>query len=235
MRTNVVYQGDCIQGLKKFPDNSVDFILSDYPFNCQDGRKDYNKFIGETAQEFYRILKPNCVLLIINNPPNIFKTIYSYKKFVYRDGIALIRKGALRPAWHFGFQHNYCLTLLKPEGNTANPKLKWNGCKKNHDKSFMTDVIQYQNGYRGKGKDWHPQAIPKDLVEKFIEIFTDENDVVLDPFMGSGTTAIVCQALNRRYIGFEINPKYCKIIQKRLSQKTITEFFHTQANESQIL
>lgn len=224
MKVNVIYCEDCIQGLRKLPDNCVDFIFADYPFNCQDGRKNYSLFVKETAEEFYRVLKPNCALLIINNPSNIFKNIHYYKKFVYRDGIALIRRGALRPAWHFGFQHNYCLILLKPDAHRkVNIKLKWNGCKKNHDKEFMTDVVTYQNGYR-KGKDWHPQAFPLNLTKKFIEIFTDEGDIVLDPFMGSGTTAVACRQLNRKFIGFEVNPEYVRIANKRLEQQVLGNY-----------
>ena len=208
-----IIQGEAINEMKKLKSESVDLIIADYPFNCQDGRKDYGDFIKETANEFYRLLKKDCVLVVINNPPNIFKTIYHYRKFVYRNGIALIRKGALRPAWHFGFQHNYCLIFCKG----SDIRRKWNGTKKNHDKTFMTDVIEYQNGYRGKGKDWHPQAIPLDLIKKFIKIFSNEGDIILDSFLGSGTTAIACKELNRKLIGIEIKSEYIKMIKRRLN------------------
>jgi site-specific DNA-methyltransferase (adenine-specific) len=222
MEINKIYQGDCLELMKDIPNESVDMIIADYPFNAQDKIREYPKLIDETSKEFYRVLKRNSILLIINNPPNIFSTIYAYRNFIYRNGIALIRKGALRPAWHFGFQHNYCLVLIKPDTNgEANIKLKWNGCKKNHDKSFMTDVIVYQNGYRGKGKDWHPQAIPLDLTKKFIGIFTDKGELVLDPFMGSGTTAVACKQLGRNFIGIELSKEYCKIANKRLEQETL--------------
>ena len=63
---------------------------------------------------------------------------------------------------------------------------------------------------------WHAQAIPLDFTEKFIELFTDENDLILDPFMGSWTTAVACKELKRNYIGFEFKEKYCEMIQQRL-------------------
>lgn len=203
---------DCLEGIKLIDDESIDFILADYPFNCQDGKKDYVQFIFDLSEEYYRVLKPNCVLLIINNPPNIFKTRNCYDKFNRRDSIALIRKGALRPAWHFGFQHNYLMTFVK--GNDI--RAKWNGAKTNHDKEFLTDVIEYQNGYRGKGKAWHPQAIPMDFTKRFIEIFTDEGDIVLDTFIGSGTTPIACLESNRQYIGFEFLEKYFDLATNRI-------------------
>jgi len=212
METNKIIQGDCLEVLKTLPDESVDFILADYPFNCQDGRKDYFEFVKKTADEFYRVLKLNGNLLVLNNPINIFKTSSFYHQFNYRNGIALIRKGSLRPAWMFGFQHNYALILYK--GNSK--KEKWNGATTNHDKSFLTDVIEYQNGFRGKGKMWHPQAIPLELTKTFVSVLSDHGDVVLDPFLGSGTTAVACVETGRNFIGIELKPEYVKIAHKRL-------------------
>lgn len=63
----------------------------------------------------------------------------------------------------------------------------------------------------------HPAAFNPELPEFFIKWLTDENDVVLDPFVGSGTVAQVCKNLNRNYIGFELNEKYKDLINKRLS------------------
>jgi DNA modification methylase len=62
----------------------------------------------------------------------------------------------------------------------------------------------------------HPAPFHPDLPEFFIKWLTDENDIVLDPFMGSGTTAEVCKKLNRKYIGFELNESYKDLINKRV-------------------
>ena len=64
----------------------------------------------------------------------------------------------------------------------------------------------------------HPAIFPELLVRDHITTWSNEGDVVLDPFMGSGTTAKVARALNRHYIGFEISAEYCEIIRKRLEQ-----------------
>lgn len=216
METNKIYNGDCIELIKNIEDNSIDFAICDYPFNCQDGRKDYIEFIQIINDEIYRVLKENSVLLVINNPYNFYKTRNCFNNFTHRDSIALIKRGVLRPAWHFGFQHNYLMTFVKGKDN----RVKWNGTKMNHDKSFLSDVIQYQNGFRGKGNMFHPQAIPLELTQKFIEIFSNKDDIVLDPFMGSGTTAIACMKSNRKFIGFEINQTYFNIsIQRIMNEK----------------
>lgn len=64
----------------------------------------------------------------------------------------------------------------------------------------------------------HPAQYPEKLVERIILGSTNENDIVLDPFMGSGTTAVVAKKLNRQYLGYEIVPEYCEIAKKRLSK-----------------
>jgi len=103
---NEILSGDCLELMRGLPSGSIDFIFCDYPFNCQDGRKEYVAFVEETAKEFKRLLKPDCVLLIVNNPANIVKTIHAFKDFRHRDTIILTRKGSIRPAYRFGFQHN---------------------------------------------------------------------------------------------------------------------------------
>lgn len=62
----------------------------------------------------------------------------------------------------------------------------------------------------------HPAIFPEQLAKDHIISWTNENDIVLDPFMGSGTTAVACKQLNRIYIGFEISKEYCEIANKRL-------------------
>ncbi len=68
------------------------------------------------------------------------------------------------------------------------------------------------------GNRSHSAVFPVDLPEWFIKLFTNERDVVLDPFMGSGTTAVAAQQLRRHYAGIEINPEYCELAIERLVQ-----------------
>lgn len=73
------------------------------------------------------------------------------------------------------------------------------------------------------GSSWHPAVFPELLVRDHIKSWSNEGDVVLDPFMGSGTTAKVARALGRKYIGFEISQQYVDLANKRL-QETKTLF-----------
>jgi hypothetical protein len=70
---------------------------------------------------------------------------------------------------------------------------------------------------------FHPHEKPLELIKIFISNSTKENDLVLDCFLGCGTTAVGCKELNRRYIGFEINKDFCDIANKRLEQNSLTK------------
>ena len=65
-------------------------------------------------------------------------------------------------------------------------------------------------------KGVHPAEKPVDLIKRFIRVSSQENDIILDPFLGSGTVAVAAKDLNRRYIGYEINEDYCKIAHDRV-------------------
>lgn len=200
---------DCIEGMAEIPDESVDMILSDYPFNCQDDRKDYVGFVALTVEAYNRILKDGGNLVVVQNPSNMFKTAHFYLDFTFRNSIALLRQTALRCAWHLGFKHNWAWLLCK-----GDVRKKWNGATKNHDKSSDVDVMEYQNGYvcsHGVA----PQALPLDLVELLIRLNSDEGDIVLDPFLHSGTTLEACRNLKRIGLGFEIKIQYEPMIRHR--------------------
>ena len=83
----------------------------------------------------------------------------------------------------------------------------------------------YQSPINKKDKDWydHPTIKPLKLVKRHIEHTTQENDIVLDPFLGSGTTAVACQETKRQFIGFEIDKSYYDIAQDRINGITQVE------------
>ena len=86
------------------------------------------------------------------------------------------------------------------------------------------DVWQFSHvHYSNPERENHPTQKPEGLIERIILASSDENDMVLDPFLGSGTTARVCQQLNRNCIGIELNPAFVEIAENRLA-KTFTGF-----------
>jgi site-specific DNA-methyltransferase (adenine-specific) len=79
----------------------------------------------------------------------------------------------------------------------------------------MMNVMKYNIG---KKDTTHPTEKPLILTENFINIFTNKGDIVLDPFLGSGTTAVACKNLDRNYIGIELNQEYVKIAEQRIKE-----------------
>ena len=85
--------------------------------------------------------------------------------------------------------------------------------------TWNKDCAKYLSVWRinpSSKKDGHPCSFPEEIPDRLIRAFSNEGDVVLDPFMGSGTVAKVAKELNRNYIGFEISPEYCKMANDRL-------------------
>ena len=84
---------------------------------------------------------------------------------------------------------------------------------------FMDSTLSIWNINPARAKKiGHPAPFPVELAERFINLYSYENDLVLDPFIGSGTTALAAKNLKRSYIGYEINPEYCDLAEKRLSK-----------------
>ncbi len=95
--------------------------------------------------------------------------------------------------------------------------------KFSYDKQICPNVWYYNNKLE-MTKYNHPTVKPIDLIRNIVKASSNEGDLVLDCFMGSGTTAVACKQLNRNFIGFEISRKYCDIINERLSQGVLLSF-----------
>jgi len=100
------------------------------------------------------------------------------------------------------------------------------GRQSNLDKNGFTIIKRKGNAMKGDvilcpvatiQKVEHPAVYPEFIVQEFLKLLTKENDIVLDPFIGSGTTGIVAKRMKRRFIGIDISPKYCKIAEERIA------------------
>jgi len=194
---NKIICGDCIEIMKYIPDKSIDLILTDPPYNAgieYDNYKDnltdeeYKFFIYKFMKEFLRISKRTIIFVGIGN---LFK--YPEPEMVL---IWLKRNGYSRSGYviHNCYEPIVCYGKLK---------------------SIFTDVYDYPIVFQ-KDKIEHPTPKPLRLIEKLIVDFSKEGDVVLDPFVGSGTTAVAAKKLKRKYIGIDISEKYCEVAKKRL-------------------
>jgi len=128
----------------------------------------------------------------------------SFKQMIVWD------KGPMGMGWRYRRSYETILVASKKD------KMAW------YDKSKKIENI-IRPGYKGikkiiPSKDQHPTQKPVNLMKHFIELHTQEGDIVLDPFLGSGTTAIACLELNRRFIGIELSSEYCEMARKRISK-----------------
>jgi len=216
LELNRIYCMDCLEGMKMLPDESVDLIIADPPYgdNCGYGRM--NKEIQNNENpllncamlwESQRILKNNSTIYNFTNwkhYPFLTEFIMRYTHFNIRMMIVL-NKNRFGLGYGFRNQHELCLVLEKG--------------KPTYNDNDFSNVINFK--VIEHNENTHPHEKPGEIIRKMIKHSTKENDIVLDPFMGSGTTAVACKQLNRNFIGFEISPEYCKIAEKRLSQENL--------------
>jgi len=228
---NTVVCGDCIEGLKKLPDNSVDLVLTDPPYNISyksNHRKKSKKYYKNEwdkhfnlipyFKEMLRILKNDSVMIVFSRFDSMINMINISKETIPHSVLIWNKMdyGMGDLNW---FSLSYEIMQVYKKGN---PKLnKLNGKRPNG----IFNVVKVQNfasseanvtGDERQDFMLHPTQKPIKLISDLIKICSNENDIVLDPFMGSGTTAVACKQLNRQFIGFEISKKYCDIAEKRL-------------------
>lgn len=242
---NQIINGDIIEELRKIPDDSVDMTFADPPFNLnkkygkyKDKREDYEyiKWCELWLTEMVRTTKPTGSIFVHNIPKwlihyanHLNKTAH-FKHWIAWDSMSAPLGKSLLPA-HYGI-----LFYTKiPKGfkfhELRSPHKKCRACgemikdyggKKKQINPYGTllsdvwaDIHRIRHNAR---RDNHPCQLPEPLLERLILMSTDEGDVVLDPFIGAGTTALAAKRLGRNYIGIDIDPKYKKIVADKLNK-----------------
>lgn len=225
MRTNYVYQGDCIELLKSLPSNSIDSVITDPPYNInlkpQRGLTDsiqnddmseeeFTSFLENVFTEINRVLKEDSFLIIFTG----WSTIPLFRNVL--DKLFTLKS---MPIWvknNFGIgyytrpQYEPCFLYLK-------------GSPKPLEKP-VSDVWHFNRLLAPE----HSCQKPVKMMRFIVKTFTKENDIVLDPFAGSGSTIVACKQTNRRWVGAELEGKYIGLINKQLGQDTLSGFFQTQ-------
>lgn len=261
-----IFEGDCEDVLKDFPDNSVDLIVTSPPY--ADRRKhtyggihpdEYVEWFLPRSAEFLRVLKPTGTFIL-----NIKERVMNGERHTYV--IELILKlreqgwlwteefiwhkknsypgkwpNRFRDSWERCLQfnkqrkfHMYQEAVMVPMGDWAKTRLK-----NLSETDQIRDESRVESGFGKNISNWvgrkmaypnnvlhlatetsnrnHSAVFPEALPEWFIKLFTQPGDVVLDPFVGSGTTAIVAKKLGRHYIGVDIHQEYCEMARAELS------------------
>lgn len=208
--------------MKSIPDESVDLVVADPPYLmsyksqhrkdkthdfCSTIKNDNNEdVIIKSLQEIYRVLKPNSAMYMFcnSNKIDVFKQAIEEAGFKIKNIIVWIKNnwtmGDLKA--QFGKQYEFIIL--------ANKGRKFFNGKRIADVWYF-DKIANQ-------KLIHQNQKPISLLKQCIEKHSNENDVVLDCFMGSGSTGVACKELNRRFIGIELEEKYFDIAKNRIKE-----------------
>ncbi len=242
---NNISQGDCLDLLKKIPDDSVQMTFADPPFNL--GKKynsykdtlklqEYLNWCEIWISEMVRVTKPEGTIFLHNIPKWLtFFTTYLnkfsyFKHWISWDAPTAPMGKSLQPS-HYGIlfytksvkgSKIYEIRHPHKRDRKTGYLLKDYGGKKELLHPFgplvsdvWTDIHRIRHS---KFRDEHPCQLPVHLLERIILMSTDEGDIVLDPFMGTGTTAIAAKRLGRNYIGLELDENYVTIAEEKLNK-----------------
>jgi DNA modification methylase len=231
-----IITGDALAELKKIRSNSVDLVIADPPYNLgkdygnnndDQGFEEYLTFSRNWLEGACRILKPTGTIYVFMG----FRFISYLYNILDREFRMLFNSWIV---WHYtqgigktkGFspRHDDILMFTKSKEfkfNLDNVRIpqKYFRDRNNMRGANPGDVWEFSHVHYCNGsRENHPTQKPEGLIERMILASSDENDVVIDPFSGSGTTLRVCQQIGRNCIGIEINPDYAAMTRQRLAK-----------------
>lgn len=238
MKFNKIYTDDNLERLRKFPDNSIDLIVTSPNYNnwrnrrTQANRKEfwertnitYDNCSDKETDETYEARQ----ILIINEMIRVLKPTGTIC-YNHKDRI-------------FNFEVKSPLEWILKTNAKYRQRITWDRCGMqayNPVRFYRVDEDIYILGKKTKGFTWnksaakylsiwrivpnkniygHNATFPEELVERCIEAFSNEGDVVLDPYNGTGTTTLVAHKMNRKWIGIDNSENYNNIAKERLSK-----------------
>lgn len=241
---NQILLEDCIKGMAKLPANKIDLIATDPPFAINfkakkanynrtpklvmNGYKDldvedYDYFTFRWIEECKRVLKPNGTMYIIsgyNHLAQIRNAIEGLDLHLQNEIIWKYQFGVVTSRKFVTSHYNISFVSKKKTGYKfyKNCRFRDSDRKLGGGSSRYTDMedvwIIPREYWTGQKKT--PTKLPIALCEKMIAYSTKKNDIVLDPFVGSGQMALAAKQMGRRYLGYEIVKNYCNFARKRL-------------------
>ena len=248
--TNKIVAANSLEILKQLPDNCVDLVFTSPPYNFGMGYDTHNdktdwqsyfRMLWEIFDECIRVTKYGG-RVIVNVQPLFSEYIPSHhlisSGFIQRG---LIWKGEILweknnrncayTAWGswrspsgpylkytWEFVEVFCKGDIKHEGNADNIDITGNEFKTWVDAKWSIAPERNMKEYG------HPAMFPVELAYRVLKLFSYQNDVILDPFNGAGTTTYVAQRTGRKYLGIDLSQDYCNIAQNRIDNEEIKDF-----------
>ena len=248
LNINEIHQGDCVELLKKLPDNSVDLIFADPPYNLQlngelhrpnqtkvdavndawdkfDSKEIYDIFTEQWLTECRRVLKPTGSFWVIGTYHNIFRvgTILQNVGFWMLNDIVWVKPNPMPNFKGTRFNNAHETLIWASKSQKSSYTFHYHAMKvANDDLQMRSDwfipICQGEERIKVNGVKAHSTQKPAELLMRVILSTSNVGDIVLDPFSGSGTTAAVAKRLGRNFIGFEREPFYIQVTNDRLAQ-----------------
>ena len=215
-----LWQGDCLELMKNIPDGSVDLVLTDPPygmaFKSNHRKEKYNKIKNDESLEWlekyvdecFRILKDNTAVYCFCSWHNVdvFKHAIE-KKFKIKNILIWEKNNTSMGDLKASYAPKYEMIIFAHKGRKL-----LNGFR-------YADIIKANR----TGNKFHPTEKPVDILELFIKNSSDENAVVFDGFMGSGSTGVACVNTGRRFIGIELDEGYFNIAKERIEKAIVSK------------
>jgi DNA modification methylase len=234
MELNKIKNADCLEYLKTLPDNCVDLVVTDPPYNVsQKSDIHYNglnivKNFGSwdfgfdplpVLKELKRVLKHNGQIYVFCATKQIPLYISFFEENSYFRNLIVWNKTNPPPRiskTNFLFANEYIVYAINEKVKMTETAFNFSKQNEMHN-IFRTPSLQSRERLKDKNrKAIHPTQKPLSILKKLIEVSSYEGDVVLDPFMGVGSTAVACKELGRNFLGCELDEKYIALANWRL-------------------
>ena len=245
---NTIHLGDCIELLKQVPDNSVDLIFADPPYNLQlngelyrpnqtkvdavndawdkfDSKEDYDKFTTEWMKECHRIMKNTGSFWVIGTYHNIFRvgTILQNTGFWMLNDVVWVKPNPMPNFKGTRFNNAHETLIWATKSKSSSYTFHYHSLKAmNDDLQMRSDwwipICQGTERIKINGQKAHSTQKPAELLLRIILSTSNPDDIVLDPFSGSGTTAAVAKRLGRKFIAFDRDEFYVQVAKDRLDK-----------------
>ena len=230
---------DCLEGMKKIDDKSIDMILCDLPYGTTACKWDTVIPFEPLWEQYERVIKDNGAIVLTASQPFTTALINSNIKYFRYSWIWEKEQGVnflMAKKQPLKVHEDICIfskkqTIYNPQMTQGKPYISGKGDSgevtgkvkkiqaKNSGTRYPKSVVQFK-----RETGLHPTQKPVALFEYLIKTYTNENELILDNCMGSGTTAIACINTNRNYIGFEKDKQYYDIANQRIKAFQSEEF-----------
>jgi DNA modification methylase len=246
LELNKIHQGNCIELLKKIPDNSVDLIFADPPYNLQlnnelyrpnqtkvdavndswdkfESKEEYDEFTTLWMKECHRVLKHTGSFWVIGTYHNIFRvgSILQDLGFWILNDIIWVKTNPMPNFKGTRFNNAHETLIWASKSKTSKYTFHYHSMKVMNDdlqmrSDWLIPICQGEERIRINGQKAHSTQKPLELLYRVIISSSNPGDIILDPFSGSGTTAAAAKRLGRNFIAFDREEFYVQVANERV-------------------